>query len=256
MPYYERVIHSGTMREAVRYMGGKRGRQLPRSPKAQPSTEQRKRWNEEEACRRLGRLMRCNFSRAAGDLFVVLTHADDPDEEVARRRMAAFLRRVKRWREKEGLKELRYIRVDERQGQWHHHLMLSAMPIDQLAAMWPHGHAHIAVVDDANGYRDTARYFVVADKAGKPERQKGERRWSSSKNLDKPIVTVREISAREAAKPPKAPSGWTLLPDWRIWADDLGHIHQRYTCVRTDGGRGRVLKAKKRKKRKGKKARR
>ncbi|MEG1845154.1 MAG: hypothetical protein RR296_13005 [Clostridia bacterium] len=246
-----KVIHSGGMMEAIKYRGAKGGRKLPRAQKGKPSTEARARLNEQEAWARLVRLMNCNFFRDRGDLFMVLTHEDEPDEETAKRRVSNFFRRVQYYRDKHGMTELKYICVDERQGQWHHHMMMSAMDADTIRELWGHGNVRVELVDDRENYRDTARYFLQADKPpkGDPEadslkspREKGKRRWRSSQNLDQPVIEVREIPAGQLAKPPKAPKGYRLLPDWKMWADDMGNIHQRYTCVRADGKKGKVKK--------------
>lgn len=251
MPCFIKIIHSGQVMECIKYRGAKGGRNLPRSRKEKPSTEARARLNEQEAWARLWRLMNCNFSRERGDLFVVLTHDDEPDEETAKRRLSNFIRRLQYWREKRGMAELKYICVDERQGQWHHHLMLSAMDAEMVRALWGHGNVRVERVDDRENFKNTARYFLQADKppkgdpdedSVKPPRPKGARRWRSSQNLDQPVVEVREIPAGQLAKPPKAPKGYRLLPDWKMWADDMGNIHQRYTCVRVDGKKGKVKK--------------
>lgn len=251
MPCFMKTVYSGGLMETIKYRGAKGGRDLPRARKENLTTEARARLNEQEAHTRLKRLMNCNFSRARGDLFMVLTHDDEPDEETAKRRFTNFIRRVRDYRDRRGMPELKYLGVDEKQGQWHHHMMMSAMDTVTAQELWGHGHVRIERVDDREFFGNTARYFLQADKPPKgdpgaesikPPRPKGARRWRSSQNLDTPVIEVREIPAGQLAKPPKAPKGYRLLPDWRMWADDMGNIHQRYTCIREDGKKGKVKK--------------
>lgn len=107
------------------YSSGKRG---SRGRKGKPTSAAQKKLNQRHREEKLVRLLHANFTPE--DLELHLTYAEQPeDDEAAKRELANFLRRVRRYRKKNGLPPLKYIAVTERGkrgGRYHHHVTISS----------------------------------------------------------------------------------------------------------------------------------
>ncbi|MCX7843240.1 MAG: hypothetical protein N2489_09235 [Clostridia bacterium] len=243
MPYYEKKIISGDLIEIERYFATKTGNKMPRSVGLNESSKGQEDLNNKNAQKRLIRLLNANFSGKAGDLFVTLTYKDPVEEEAAKREVTNFIRRVRRHRNKKGLPEMKYIIITENQGRWHHHIIMNAMPMEDITELWGHGRTTISKVDQAYNFEDLGRYLIKGEKASKntpdienakEKRKKHSRRWISSRNLTQPIIEIKEIKKGITKTPPKAPEGYYLLPDWRIGTDVQGNLYQSFKCVKLE----------------------
>ena len=72
MPYYEKQIRSGKVLEVLTYFATRDGRRIDRGCNERESDEEQAAKNDLEARMQAARILRCNFSREAGDLFVTL----------------------------------------------------------------------------------------------------------------------------------------------------------------------------------------
>lgn len=148
--------------------------------------------DERNSRKRLVRLLNCNFTEK--DLAITLTYAGDPpDEAQARKDIRNYLRRVRAYRQRQGLPELKYIYVIEfddgsaknRPIRIHHHIVMSDMDRDDAEKLWGKGRANTKRLQpDKFGFEAIGRYII--------KDPKGRRRWCGSKNLAKPKVTVAE----------------------------------------------------------------
>ena len=138
MGYYEKRIQSGPYLEVYRYHAMRSpGKQTPRGPVERDTTEYQEELNSVAAWKKLLRLVLCNFRRAAGDLFVTVTHRERITEADALREERNLIARLKRLRKRMGLSELKYIAVTEEQGRWHTHLILNGgLTLEQLVKVW------------------------------------------------------------------------------------------------------------------------
>ena len=180
--------------------------------------------NEKNARKRLIRKINANFT--AADIELTLTYAGDfvPDLEGASRDMQNYMRRVKRWRRKNGMDEPKYVYVIEYAGEEgapkrvHHHIIMSGMDRDEAERLWRKGRANSARLQpDENGLEGLARYITKS-----LPRFKSEKRWVSSKNLKEPTVTVADtkITRRKAAR---------LAHDAEAFGKDLfEHLYKEY----------------------------
>ncbi len=173
---------------------GRRGR----SPKRKPTTETMRRHNEIVAKRKLIRLAHANFT--PDDIRFDLTYnvQNCPESaEDAQKQMQNFLRRLRRYRQKNDLPDLKYIAVTEvgkRTKRFHHHLLLNCgdMKPRELADLWGRGYTTIKPLQfNDTGIVDLARYFVKEPILGK--------RWLASRNLRQPTEQIRDgrISAKK-----------------------------------------------------------
>lgn len=245
MGYYEKRIQSGPYLEVYRYHALRSpGKQTPRGPAERDTTEYQEELNSVAAWKKLFRLELCNFSRAAGDLFVTVTHRERITEADAIREERNLIARLKRLRKRLGLPELKYIAVTEEQGRWHTHLIMSGgLTLEQLVKVWgDRGRVAVSTLEDQNNYRELARYLTTdhkecrrktdehGDPALKTPRRKYQRRWHASRNLARPVEKVKPAPKPRLGEP-KPPKGYRLLPDWRFGVDVLGYYYVDYACM-------------------------
>ena len=165
--------------------------QRGRSKKRKPTSETMKKLNQRNAERKLIRLLNTNFTKE--DIRFDLTYDSDhcPDSpEDAQREMQNFLRRVKRYRAKHDLPELKYVAVTEvgsRGGRVHHHIVMSGgISINTLAEIWGRGYTTAKPLQfDEQGLAGIAKYLLKDE----PVLSK---RWSASRNLEQPKVSERD----------------------------------------------------------------
>lgn len=242
MPYLEKTIVCGDYVHTRRYFAWKTGTRVP-IKKEKESPEDLKARNERHAEFNMQCLIQTNFPNGEGS-FVTLTHAEKIpiDEKEAKRRAGRYIRDLREDMKKRG-KDLKYIVVHEQQGgRWHTHLIVNERSLDALVALWKHGRIIPSPLDASEQYADLAHYLLKGDKPPKGQtdgennktpRRKHARRWSGSRNLQKPSVTVKEIKRESLLKQyPKPKKGYRLLPGWVCGTDVLGNIWQHYTCVR------------------------
>ena len=182
--------------EVIIYPAYKQGK--GRKKKAKPTSETKQKLNEIAAVNKLVRIANANFNSC--DLKVELTYSPEhypEDDEQAARELRNFLRRVKRYREKNNLPELKYIAVTEKGkvlGRFHHHLIMNEMSIQDLTALWGNGIVSTSSLQfDENGVASLARYMM------KQAREiAGKKKYTRSQNLIDPQPVSRDsVSKRK-----------------------------------------------------------
>lgn len=248
MPYIEKRIRSGRLLEIERYFASRNGRPIPRGENRAATPQDMERVNQRNAEKRLMRLINANFCRESGDLFVTFTHAEPLTEEMAMREERNLLARLTRWRARRGMEPLKYIAVTEKQGRWHHHLIINGgLTQEELDALWGgRGRWTMSTLDNTYTYEDLAKYLTKAHKERKGEpdadeakqpRRKFRKRWHASRNLAKPVVTKKIVKRPPAAKEPKPPKGYRLLNNWFVGCDLFGNLYC-YAAFVHDGAHG------------------
>ena len=187
----EKNIISGGMYEAEFYPVFQNGRRIPeRAKKKNVSTEEQANLNDKNARKKLVRLVNANFGK--NDIVVHGTYRDDEmpmSEKECRKDIQNYIRRVKRYRKKQGLAEMKYIyviesKVNKKTGliRFHFHMIMNKMDRDAAEELWPHGDWVNAdrLQPNERGCEALAKYLVK-----KPE---GSKRWAGSKNLKKPRI--------------------------------------------------------------------
>lgn len=189
----EQSIYAGKRREVSWYPVWSDGRRVPeRAPKEKRSTKEQEKYNHDQAVKKFLLLVNANFDK--GDLILHLTFDDEhlPSTwEEVHRLLTNYQNRIKYWRKKQGLSELRYVYTVEmtvrksgkRAGEinWHIHMFMTKMPRDLAEDMWPAGVRVNAdrYNPDRFGYEAAAKY--IAKDLG------GGKRFAYSKNLKKPV---------------------------------------------------------------------
>ena len=199
------AVADGRMREAVRTAAG-----------SARHREAVQRVNERRRIKRIVRLMQQNFGQ--GGLSLTLTYPAQerqPDIERARKDMRNYLAAVRRWRERNGLEELRYIYViqgsEDGSEHVHHHLIMSSMDRDEAERIWRERHGGRTNCDRLQpnrlGLRELGAYIGKhKDVRGADGQSRRQTRWACSRNLEKPIETesLSRISRRRAERAAQA----------------------------------------------------
>ena len=197
--YREKTYKCGDYKEVYIYpvfaQDSKKG---GRRKKAKPTSEAQKKLNKRISENNLVRILNANFT--SKDMAFDLSYRDEENpstKEAAAKDLKNFLRRLKRFRKKEGLSELKYIAVTERgerKGRVHHHLVINGgVSINDLAELWGKGYTKAQPLQfNETGLIGKGRYMA--------KQSLFFRSFNASKNLIHPQPTKRDgrLSQRKA----------------------------------------------------------
>lgn len=197
--YRTKSIRSGTLLEIEAYPLLPKGMKTS-IRKLQVSEEAIKRHNQIAAEKRLVRLIEANFTEA--DYYFTGTFEDAklPTLEQVRKIIKRFIQRVNYARARRGLENAKYIYVIEgyeegsRQQRIHFHMVIDgALDRKELKEIWGNGRTRCDELDPRgyNGLVRLAKYLA--------KDPKGRKRWSPSKGLKQPVVTVADRKIRASA---------------------------------------------------------
>lgn len=164
----------------------------------QVTPEHIKKQNEKMAEQRLRLEIDMNFKR--DDYYITLTYKVQPESwEQAKKDITNFMRRLKN--KCGNSKNLKYIYVAEGKSRIHFHLLVSRekeLFTSDLNQLWPYGMHKLSLFQgEAEDAVRLASYFLKEKRAAFYEEKNAtfKRRWSSSKNLEKPIVKTEELES-------------------------------------------------------------
>ncbi len=170
-----------------------------RNLKEKVSTEAMRRYNEERSVRKAVLLADANFDEK--DVSLTLTYKGNPPSfEEARKDIRNFINRIKRYRKRLHMPDLKYMYTVENSFEGtrqriHAHMLLSGPGGNKslgdyrydLEQMWERGYANAdRLQPDRNGLEAIVRYML------KQERKKGQRKWCGSRNLKRPVEDKRD----------------------------------------------------------------
>lgn len=198
--YRVKTIKSGKMLESEIYPVWKSKGEATKAKKASETREAQKNLNDKNAKKNIIRKINTNFTDE--DLAIDLTYkGTPPDEEQARKDIQNYIRRIREYRRKHGLPELKYIYVIEFEAEGkgkkriHHHMLMNSMDRDVAEKLWGKGYANSRRLQPNEfGLEGIARYIT--------KDPKGTKRWCASRNLEEPKITVADhkITKRQAEK--------------------------------------------------------
>lgn len=241
MPYIKETCIAGNTIEVSKHYSYKWHKPGEiRSKKAIPSKECQKRINQRKAARDLRRLMNCNFFK--GDYLVTLDFQKEkeisPDE--IQTLIQKFIRRLRIETKRQGL-TLKYIYTKEigPRGSKHLHILLNRIPSEMLVKTWPHGGINIKPIytDENSAIADYfVKYALKTEETEKAGGYKVGKRWYSSKNLLKPRIRRKVISAKEFRKEPSIKKGFEVLKDLtrRGFSEVTGFEFLSYVLLKTE----------------------
>lgn len=196
--YRTKTIRSGNVLECEIYPIWNT-RSEARTAKAHITREAQRKMNERNARKTLTRKINANFDE--NDLCITLTYKGTvPDEQQARKDIRNYMRRVREYRRRNDMPDLKYVYVVEfengdggrKKKRVHHHVIMSGMDRDEAERIWGKGYANTRRLQpDAYGLEALARY-IVKDPTGS-------KRWCASRNLKEPKITTADtkISRRK-----------------------------------------------------------
>lgn len=206
-----------------------------RAKKCNVTSEQVQKNNDKYSVKDLMRLLNANFGH--GDLHLVLTYKDAPDQRQAKRDREAFLKAVRREMKKQGI-ELKYIAVTEyKHSRIHHHIIINKFDVALIEKAWKKGWVKFTALDASGNYIKLAEYLVKeTNKTFREEESVFKRRYSPSRNLVRPKVTRKYVEAAELFDDPKTIDGYYIDQDYcrRYEHPVTGLEHLEYIMVAID----------------------
>lgn len=191
MGYRRSVTLAGDRMECDIYpVFGRDEMQKARAAKQNITPAKQKRLNDERARRRIVQLADANFTEQ--DIHLTLTYKHETTLPACRKDVRNFLLRVKRYREKHGMPELKYIySIEGKQeiskglpvSRIHIHMLMNGgLSRELLEEMWAMGYANADRLQPTErGLEEIASYIVKEARA-----TPGARKWSASRNLTQP----------------------------------------------------------------------
>lgn len=227
MGYRRSVTLAGDRLECEIYpVFGREDEAKARAAKKNRTPEKQKRLNAERARRHLVQLADANFTEK--DIHLTLTYRAEATVEQARKDVRNFLLRVKRFREKYGIGELKYIYTIEGGRETKHggvnrvhiHMLMNqGVSREKLEEMWEMGYANAdRLQPNERGLEEIASYIIK-------EATHGGKKFSASRNLKQPQRRVSD--ARTSNRAVKA-----IARDIRNEAkSEMERIYPRYSFV-------------------------
>ena len=202
-----RVEEAGPYVDVIVYPVSKgRENRSERAAAARCTSDIRQKLNDRTAANKFRRLIAANF--APSDLVVTLTYSEEslpatPDQARVQK-LKPFIKKV-RTDLREIPVELRYMYVTEGlhgDKRLHHHMIVpnSGDIRETIRRYWKHGYVGFERIS-SRGYEAWASYLTKEPrKTGR--RRVGDRMWTPSLNLNKPIVTVYDVNDDYKYEPP------------------------------------------------------
>jgi len=208
MGYKRSVTLAGPRMECEIYpVFGRDDESKAKAARRNQSREAQKRLNRKRAERKITQLAEANFNEKDIELTLTYKKHHQPDMERCQKDVRNFLDRLKRFRKRNGLPEMKYIYVieggrEKKNGfgvtNFHaHFLMDGAVDRETLEMIWENGYANTKQLQpDADyGLEEISKYMI------KESKQTG-RRFCYSRNLEKPLI--RATDARSSNRVVKA----------------------------------------------------
>lgn len=240
MPHIKATCVAGKTIEIDKYYSPrchKKGEK--RAPKEKITSEAQRRINLRKAIKTLRRLMNHNF--CDGDYLVRLDffrQQSPAGSEQMQELMKAFIRKLRTQFRKNDM-ELKYVYVKEigPRGGRHVHMMMSKCDLDMIRKCWPYGGIHVDPLNTNGQYRKVAEYFVkYSSRTEETEGRLIGKRWYASRNLARPLVKKRIISANSFRKQVKVKNGYILDKDsvQNGISEITGYEYFSYTLIKAD----------------------
>ena len=259
--YIERITVAGKTKEVERYYTYRTyapGAQ--RSRKKETSSEKQVEANERMATKKLRQLMNHNFNN--NSLYVTLEYFKESGKdyvtpEQMKQDMRSFLSKLRSLYHRNG-QELKYIwvaAIGQRSAR-HFHMVINDLPgydykkiRGEIQRIWNgiylkryenKSQAHIDYLYGDN-YGRLAAYFIRQSKiTWETIGKKIGKRWNSSRNLRKPVVTKKIIGYKAFKTEPKAPKGYYIDKEYTRSgigeADYGGYEYLSYILIKTEEG--------------------
>lgn len=204
MPYIKEIIIAGKTIEINKYYTQKyKSKKTVRGPIENNTKEAQLKINNRLAEKKLRLLLNTNFKE--NDYHLVLNYEKNKrpvTKEDMQHDIKTFLKKLRTEYKKQD-KELKYVHVIERgsRGALHHHLVINNIDPKVVTKIWTKGRCNFNPLDSSGQYKQLASYLLkYTNKVIGTEDELSRKRWSSSRNLDKPIVKKEIIKKADSFK--------------------------------------------------------
>ena len=232
MYYRETIVAGKTIMRSLRATTRIKTRGEKRKAKCNPTPAAVAKVNYRNRCRVLTAKLNHNFS--GGDLHVVLTYADVPSEDQAKKDLDKFLRNMRTLYRKND-KELKWVAVTEyKHTRIHHHVVIGCRDLNLICRYWLHGHVKTAVLDDSGNYQKLAEYLLKeTEKTFREPDSPTKNRYRAATCVIMPEIKREKVAGREVNNEIKPPKGYYLDEDSVRKYDHaiLGVECMEYTCI-------------------------
>jgi len=197
--YKTKTTVSGPMLECEIYPIWKTSKKSIREKTRKESRKAQRNLNNKNAVKRVIRLINTNFNN--NGIWGTFTYSDDKlpnSEDQAKKDMQNYIRRLKRYLNKNELGELKYIYVTEysERKRVHHHIVMNFKDRETAEKLWKNGGRTQTrrLQPDDYGLEGMARYIT--------KQKKDSKRYACSRNLEKPKVyeAYSKFTKRRAEK--------------------------------------------------------
>jgi len=262
MPYMKETCVAGRTVEVRKYFnfhtpppGERRGK------REKPTPDRIRKANYRKAETDLRRLINANFTDKGYSVTLTYRKGEEPAGiEDLRKDTADYLKKLTKATKKKGL-TLKYVYVlGAGKHRRHAHIVIQGMDIEDVSALWTKGHASMTRMYSDGDYRELAAYLMKnAEETKEQEKAQGikpRRRYNTSHNLIKPIVTKEKVSAKEFRKTPRTRKGYQIIKDTVVSgiSDLTGMPYLAYTMIKDKENAGSKVIHTKRTERKRKRA--
>ncbi len=234
MPKYRKKITAGDVYEVEEFYSPRTiGKKYERVRNENLTPEEQAKRNLNIARKKLTRSVNANFN--GNDYFVLLTYDREMDVERAKTEAANFFKRLKRYRRKNGFSDLKYIAVVETEGRVHHHIVMNGLEglslkeaKEILQEKWGRGLVLLKRLKKNQPDNRLANYIT------KENTKKGAKRWSSSRNLQKPKIEIERVKETKRKTPLRPPKGFKVIQSTEDFFEEIGWV--RYMKAVREGG--------------------
>lgn len=242
MSYLKTIIKAGKTIEVYKSYTKRVDGKIERGQKEKVTPEEMEKINQDNAERKLTRLINANFGE--GDYFTTLTYRKElrqtPKE--SKKAIKDLLKKLRKEYRKFGV-PLKYIHVTEYKNKAiHHHMIINECPglnVPRLIReLWTYGRPDFKLLDGIGQYKDLAAYLIKETSKTFKEHEDGHKqRYSCSRNLVRPVPITEVVRrAMSWSTNPKPIKGYFIDKDtiYNGVNPFTGREYQRYTMISLD----------------------
>lgn len=242
MSYFKTTIKAGKTIEVYKSFTKRVEGKVERGQRVKVTPEEMIRINQDNAERKLARLINANFGE--GDYFITLTYQKDKRQtpEESKKAIKDLIDKIRKEYKKMGM-PLKYIHVTEYKNKAiHHHMILNECPglnvPKIIREMWTFGRPDYKLLDGTGQYKDLAAYLIKETAKTFKEHEDGHKqRYSCSRNLVRPVPITEVVrKAMRWSADPKPIKGYFIDKDtvYNGVNPFTGREYQRYTMISLD----------------------
>lgn len=226
----ETCIAGKTIMQTLKITSGNHGKK--RAAKKNITPEKVRENNDRLALKKFTQMLNANFKH--GDMHVTLTYENLLSFKEIKKTFDDFIRELRKEMRKDG-KELVFVHVIEcEHTRPHHHIVINTSDIELVAKLWKYGHIHSSPLDDTGEYSKLAAYLLKeTQKTFRTGENPYKRRYSTSRNIIRPVTKREYIDPEELLDEPKPIKGYYIPKNLnrRFEHPVTGIEHLEYTMV-------------------------